>query len=105
MRIKVALGLVALISCGKPAPELATVRERFERDKPTAHVLEIVPEQSDPDNVHFRIRFRLLPDSVIHEEGWLYQRTYDGTLQLTSRNPIIGATMTPSRPEGLRPRP
>jgi len=86
VRITPAILLATIAACHDITPDEEFVRHEFSLGRPTASISTIVPEQSDPDDISFRIQFRALADTAMHEEVWLYQRTGTGSWHLTSRD-------------------
>ena len=85
----IPLGLLA--SCG---PGDSTVRNEFLASHPQATVVFVRPGEGDDANVQYHIRYRLLPDTTLWEQVWLYQKGPNGQWKVTHRDSSIAKRAT-----------
>ena len=83
---------IVLGACG--APSSSDVRTTFLANHPAAAVTFVNPAEGADDFVYYDIRYRLLPDTTLWEQNWLYQKGADGHWRVTRRDSSVvrGAT-------------
>jgi hypothetical protein len=87
--------LWALLAFGCSRPREAEIRAAFTAANPDARVEDLTVGEGDDDHADYRIRFRVVGDTILREAHWLYVRQANGTWRNSHRGPAAPVAARP----------